>query len=547
MSFTTNQEPCRAGPTLGGRKTNRPPANAEAPGPENVYVRDMDLGAGEAGAFTSPQPRRVRRTAHLRASRDRIRLDRGRGLRDQRRRPARSRSSLPPSRTSPGREPPPYRSPCAGSRVGKRFSSAADYDPISRADDAQPRSRPAVAAPPTETRYAFPARAPEYSRWIEARPPGAAISADGTTVTWMGVNVGLQARVLPGEAPLPEYTEPLWRRIADPATADRARHRRRRTRQPRLRGLRRDLAARRIPRSPTPVSGSVPDPSRGIGTGRRRQRHLERPRGGEIDCRPVRAASERRRIHGRIPVPGGADRRRRILRPATRKRRAGGHLRRRHAPRPHARRSADQSSRASVPRRKPNRRRSANSHCPPMAVTWRSRRGVPSSVSRSQRSSAPSGRGTRPRRTVLRRPRKRHPDARHTAASAAKRANSPTGASHSEPKTSTRTADGGCHLAVLRRRRLRCWRSPRPPSNLVAIRRQRARRHFSAIAGPHDGSDVFLVARETPSPLPTGAVHMPRRRPASTRQPVWTARCDREQSARRECGRSMSVSPGRAS
>lgn len=48
-----------------------------------------------------------------------------------------------------------------------------------------------------------------------ASPVGASISADGSTVAWMAVNVHLQARLLPGEAPLDSYTEPLWRRIAD--------------------------------------------------------------------------------------------------------------------------------------------------------------------------------------------------------------------------------------------------------------------------------------------------------------------------------------------
>jgi hypothetical protein len=60
---------------------------------------------------------------------------------------------------------------------------------------------------------------PEYGEWgQDGAPPGAAISADGSTVAWMGANIGKQARMLPGEAPNPHYTEPLWRRIAAPAT-----------------------------------------------------------------------------------------------------------------------------------------------------------------------------------------------------------------------------------------------------------------------------------------------------------------------------------------
>jgi hypothetical protein len=48
-------------------------------------------------------------------------------------------------------------------------------------------------------------------------PPavGASISADGTTVAWMGRTVGEQAPMLADEHVSPLYAEPLWRRIAD--------------------------------------------------------------------------------------------------------------------------------------------------------------------------------------------------------------------------------------------------------------------------------------------------------------------------------------------
>jgi Tol biopolymer transport system component len=50
-------------------------------------------------------------------------------------------------------------------------------------------------------------------------PFGAAISADGSTVAWLGVNIGEQVRTLSGEAPGAAYREPLWRRTADGANA----------------------------------------------------------------------------------------------------------------------------------------------------------------------------------------------------------------------------------------------------------------------------------------------------------------------------------------
>lgn len=46
-------------------------------------------------------------------------------------------------------------------------------------------------------------------------PVGASISADGSTVAWMAVDVGEQVKLLAGEAPKASYTEPLWRRVAD--------------------------------------------------------------------------------------------------------------------------------------------------------------------------------------------------------------------------------------------------------------------------------------------------------------------------------------------
>ncbi|HUN78815.1 MAG TPA: hypothetical protein VMU32_07850 [Solirubrobacteraceae bacterium] len=55
---------------------------------------------------------------------------------------------------------------------------------------------------------------PADGYWANDPPPGAAISADGSTVAWMGEDIAQQAPMLPGETPAPLYTEPLWRRIA---------------------------------------------------------------------------------------------------------------------------------------------------------------------------------------------------------------------------------------------------------------------------------------------------------------------------------------------
>jgi len=62
-------------------------------------------------------------------------------------------------------------------------------------------------------------RPPEFeatpSFALAANQIGASISADGSTVTWLGQDVGAQAQVLPNESLPPNYAEPLWRRITD--------------------------------------------------------------------------------------------------------------------------------------------------------------------------------------------------------------------------------------------------------------------------------------------------------------------------------------------
>jgi Tol biopolymer transport system component len=58
----------------------------------------------------------------------------------------------------------------------------------------------------------FPFSARSYNI---TKPVGASISADASTVSWIGVNVSQQAAGLTEETLQPRYAEPLWRRIAD--------------------------------------------------------------------------------------------------------------------------------------------------------------------------------------------------------------------------------------------------------------------------------------------------------------------------------------------
>ncbi len=129
--------------------------------------------------------------------------------------------------------------------------------------------------------------------------PGASISADGSTVAWMGEEIAQQAATLPGETLEPNYTEPLWRRIApgsetptervtggsdpgNPACAASGES---------------ALAGRAVPR------GSLPGAVRGR-TGSRAPAPGSGARAG--GDRRLHPAAQRRRLHGRVRLRGAA-------------------------------------------------------------------------------------------------------------------------------------------------------------------------------------------------------------------------------------------------
>jgi hypothetical protein len=102
------------------------------------------------------------------------------------------------------------------------------YDPATgnpTVDEATGRPEPVSGGEGSKLGAVYtPGESPPAFTQVEAYgtppPVGASISADGSTVAWLGQDVGEQARMLAGEYPLvkPSYTEPLWRRIADGPT-----------------------------------------------------------------------------------------------------------------------------------------------------------------------------------------------------------------------------------------------------------------------------------------------------------------------------------------
>jgi hypothetical protein len=94
-----------------------------------------------------------------------------------------------------------------------------EYDPTSGQTTQTPGAEAEAlgAVYPGHTAFRSP---PSYGEWgPDGSPPGASISADGSTVAWMGANIPKQAPMLTGEAAKPHYTEPLWRRITAPTTS----------------------------------------------------------------------------------------------------------------------------------------------------------------------------------------------------------------------------------------------------------------------------------------------------------------------------------------
>jgi hypothetical protein len=98
------------------------------------------------------------------------------------------------------------------------------YDPATgqaAVDEATGGPEPVPAETQSENSYGAAFSEGSPPRFAPVKPytvtptVGASISGDGTTVAWLGQDIGEQAATLPGETLTPNYAEPLWRRIAD--------------------------------------------------------------------------------------------------------------------------------------------------------------------------------------------------------------------------------------------------------------------------------------------------------------------------------------------
>jgi WD40-like Beta Propeller Repeat len=207
VSFTTNE-----GASLAEITDGKPhEAKAEA---VNVYVRNMSIGAGQAGAFTvasaqngSDEPLIYSEPATARGA------------------TAVGRSAI----SANGNEvafvttamsdlvnPAQVNTPAL--QVAVRFIASRETKLVS----VDRETGGPVSAPTGEPQYGavYPgdpaaefAPPKEYGDYSKTPPLGASISADGSTVAWMGADIDEQAQMLAHETRASNYTEPLWRRI----------------------------------------------------------------------------------------------------------------------------------------------------------------------------------------------------------------------------------------------------------------------------------------------------------------------------------------------
>ena len=223
MSFTTNEGASLPEITYGpsGARPSSPVGVKEA---VNVYVRDMSLAPEEGGAFALAsaangpgepvQPLIYRVPEPAREATEYGSAATGRSAISADGNEVAFVTTAESDLVDPSTPP---------LQVAVRYMDTHETKLVSRCfASCKPGIEPAVGSVEGERAYgaaysgglaAFQPP-PAYGEYGTSPPAGASISADGSTVAWMGEDIGQQAQLLAGEARSAHYTEPLWRRIA---------------------------------------------------------------------------------------------------------------------------------------------------------------------------------------------------------------------------------------------------------------------------------------------------------------------------------------------
>jgi hypothetical protein len=218
VSFTTNE-----GGKLAEITDGLPDLNGAQEAP-NVYVRDMSKSPGESGAFMPASPLSYEYPTE--ASRAFAETHFGSE--------AAGRTALSAdgqkvvfvtTATSnlDGPKTPPLQVAVHDFKTGKTELVSVRYDaasgrPAENQQSGQPEPVPVQQEGNSTYGAVFthggpPIFTPPIQAYALPTEVGASISADGSTVAWMGQNIGEQAQMLSEESVPPQYGEPLWRRI----------------------------------------------------------------------------------------------------------------------------------------------------------------------------------------------------------------------------------------------------------------------------------------------------------------------------------------------
>jgi Tol biopolymer transport system component len=223
ISFTTN-EGGKLAEVTNGQAVSSGVLTHESP---NVYVRDMAKPPSEPGAFVvasaasgSDQPLTYNepseRFGSVASGRSAISAD-GRYVAFVTTAASDLVQTENDRRAEEKNEPPPAETPAR--QVAVRDLQTNQSQLVSVEYDNGPSERPVPSERGLGAVY-------EVTPFSPARPSstppsssqGASISADGSTVAWIGQEIDRQAPVLASAETNPEYVEPLWRRIAGGAS-----------------------------------------------------------------------------------------------------------------------------------------------------------------------------------------------------------------------------------------------------------------------------------------------------------------------------------------
>lgn len=217
VSFTTNE-----GAKLPEITDGLPDPRHETGEPPNVYVRDMSREPGEAGAFTLASPLSYEYPSGAQQAFEQETYGSvavGRTALSADGQKVVFVTTAASNLDGPGT--PPLQVAVHDLETGKTELVSVEYDPVTGRPTTNEQTGQPEPVPLQESSPAFgavytaagPPRFPSPAPYSLTPEIGASISADGSTVAWMGQNISEQAQTLPAESIPPKYGEPLWRRI----------------------------------------------------------------------------------------------------------------------------------------------------------------------------------------------------------------------------------------------------------------------------------------------------------------------------------------------